>query len=152
MWGIPERHIWSLCVVVQDLNQIWRVFGTSPPPSSGNSGRHSGQETIFWVFHMVLGSWWEIFENGDRGSTQNFDTNLMSIVVWPGEPFWENCWFWHDFQGYHVHFSRNMFPKWICSLKVLDSKELLSMDREVHMDFLPEMDWLTVHIWTFFQK
>jgi len=29
----------------------------------------------------------EIFENGDRGSTQNFDTNLLSIVVWPGEPF-----------------------------------------------------------------
>ena len=41
---------------------VWpdgRVVGTSPspPPSSGNSGRHSGQETIFGVFHMVLGSW-----------------------------------------------------------------------------------------------
>jgi 3-methyladenine DNA glycosylase Tag len=23
-----------------------------------------------------LGSWWEIFENGDRGSTQNFDSGL----------------------------------------------------------------------------
>ena len=38
-----------------------RVVGTSPPPSPppslGNSGRHSGQETIFGVFHMVLGSW-----------------------------------------------------------------------------------------------
>ena len=31
----------------------------SPPPSasSGNSGRHSGQETICGVFHMILGSW-----------------------------------------------------------------------------------------------
>ena len=38
---------------------------------------------------MVLGSWSKISENGDRGSTQNFDTNLMSIVVWPGEPFFE---------------------------------------------------------------
>ncbi len=40
---------------------------------------------------MVLGSWREILENGDRGSTQNFDTNLMSIVVWPTEPYFENC-------------------------------------------------------------
>ncbi len=44
-------------------------------------------------FHMVLGSWPEIFENGDRGSTQNFDTNLMSIVIWPGKPFSKKCWF-----------------------------------------------------------
>ena len=65
----------------------------SAAASSGNSGWHSGQETIFGVFHMVLGSWWEISENGDRGSTQNFDTNLMSIVVWPGEPFSKNVFF-----------------------------------------------------------
>ena len=73
-----------------------RVVGTSPPPSSGNSGRHSGQETIFGVFHVVLGSWREIFENGDRGSTQNFDTNLMSIVVWPGKPFSKKCLFYFN--------------------------------------------------------
>ena len=42
---------------------------------------------------MVLGSRREIFENGDRGATQNFDTHLMSIVVWPGEPFREKCLF-----------------------------------------------------------
>ena len=36
---------------------------------------------------MVLGSWLEISENGDRGSTQNFAARLVSIVVWPGEPF-----------------------------------------------------------------
>ena len=104
---------------VRDGLGVWpdgRVLGTSPPPpspSSGNSGRHSGQETIFGVFHMVLGSWWEIIENGDRGSTQNFDTNLVSIVVWPGEPFWKKCLFWPYFQGYHVHFpgtcSQNRF-------------------------------------------
>ena len=34
----------------------------------------------FWVPYKRHG-------NGDRGSTQNFDTNLVSIVVWPGEPF-----------------------------------------------------------------
>ena len=36
---------------------------------------------------MVLGSWLEISENGDRGFTQNFAARLVSIVVWPGEPF-----------------------------------------------------------------
>ena len=46
-----------------------------------------------WSYSYVLGSWWEIFENGDRGSAQNFDTNLMSIVVWPGEPFSKNVCF-----------------------------------------------------------
>ena len=42
---------------------------------------------------MVLGSWRKMFENGDQGSTQNLDTNLMSIVVWPGEPFSKNVCF-----------------------------------------------------------
>ena len=60
-----------------------------PPPSLGNSGRHSGQETMVRGFPKVLGSWWEISENGDRGSTQNFAARLMSIVVCPGEPFLE---------------------------------------------------------------
>ena len=40
---------------------------------------------------MVLGSWREIFENGDRGSTQNFAADVVSIVVWPGEPSLEKC-------------------------------------------------------------
>ena len=62
---------------------------------------------------MVLGSWWEISENGDRGFTQNFDTDLVSIVVWPGKPLSEKCSFWPYFQNYHVHFSRNEFPNWI---------------------------------------
>ena len=29
----------------------------------------------------------ERYANGDRGSTLNCDTGLMSIVVWSGEPF-----------------------------------------------------------------
>ena len=32
-WGIPERDIWSLHVMVQGPYQIWIVLGTSPPPS-----------------------------------------------------------------------------------------------------------------------
>ena len=62
-------------------------------PETENSGRHFGRETIFRGFPKVLGSWWEIFENGDRGSTQNFAARLVSIVVWPGEPFSEKCLF-----------------------------------------------------------
>ena len=91
---------------------------------SGNSGRHSGQEPIFRALHMALGWQWKIFDNGDRGSTQKFDTNLVSIVVWSGEPFWEKCLFWSYFQHYHVHFSRNMFPECICSLNIAVRKEL----------------------------
>ena len=74
---------------------------------------HSGQETILGGFPMVLGSWWEISENGDRGFTQDFDARLVSIVVCPGEPFSEKCLFWTKFQDSHVHFSGNKFPKWI---------------------------------------
>ena len=58
--------------------------------SLGDWGRHSGQETTFKGFPKVLGSWWEIFENGGRGSTQNFAADAVSIVVWPGESFLEN--------------------------------------------------------------
>ena len=71
----------------------WRgTFGTPTPLKlsrsiSLNSGRHSGQETVFRSFPMVFDSWWEISENGDRGFAQNFDARLVSIVVWPGEPF-----------------------------------------------------------------
>ena len=73
----------------------WRgTFGTPTPLElsrsiSLNSGRHSGQETVFRSFPMVFDSWWEISENGDRGFAQNFDARLMSIVVCPGEPFLE---------------------------------------------------------------
>ena len=72
--------------------QMARVLWTppSPSPSLGGSGRHSGQETIIRGFPKVLGSWWEIFENGDRGSTQNFAADVVSVEVWLGEPFWKN--------------------------------------------------------------
>ena len=40
--------------------------------------------------HVDLGLRWKILGLRDRGSTQTFDTNLVSIVVWPGDPFREN--------------------------------------------------------------
>ena len=72
--GFPARDIWFLGVIVPGQDQMERVLGKppspSPPsPSLGNSCRHSGQETMITGFPKVLGSWWEIFENGDRGST-----------------------------------------------------------------------------------
>ena len=42
-------------------------------------------------FPEVLGSWWEIFENGDHGSTQNFAADVVSIVVWARQPFLEKA-------------------------------------------------------------
>ena len=57
-------------------------------------------------FPKVLGSWWEIFENGDRGSIQNFAADVVSIVVWPGEPFLTKCQNFKKcttFQKGHVH-------------------------------------------------
>ena len=58
-----------------------------PSPSLENSGRHSGQEAIFAGVLIVWGSRSVVLENGDRGSIQNFDAVLVSIAVWPGEPF-----------------------------------------------------------------
>ena len=79
---------------------------------------------------------------------------FYSRMVSPGEPFWENCLRWPSFQGYHAHFSRKMFPTWIFTSNVLESKELLSMDRDVHiLTFMQKWtDWRSIHIWTFFQK
>ena len=73
-----------------------RVAGT---PSLGSSGRHSGQENIIKSFPMVLGSWWEKFENGDQGSTQNFVADVVSIVVWPASLF---------LKSYHIHRNRHL--------------------------------------------
>ena len=87
---VASLHTWA---------SPWRgTFGTPTPLKlsrsiSLNSGRHSGQETVFRSFPMVFDSWWEISENGDRGFAQNFDARLVSIVVWPGEPFSEKCLF-----------------------------------------------------------
>ena len=50
---------------------------------------------------MFFGSWSKISENGDRGSTQNFDARLVSIVVCPGEPFLKN--FFKVIQNEEIH-------------------------------------------------
>ena len=89
--GFPARDIWFLGVILPGQDQMERVLGKPPPPSPslGNSCRHSGQETMIAAFPKVLGSGWEIFDNGDRGSAQNFAADLVSIVVWLGEPLLE---------------------------------------------------------------
>ena len=84
---------WKNCrrVAVVAVGVIWKFRSTF---RSGHT---------IWSFPMVLGSWWEIFGNGDRGSTQNFDARLVSIVVWPGEPFFEKNIVKHTIMHFEVH-------------------------------------------------
>lgn len=65
----------------------------------------------------------------------------MNIAVWLGEPFRENCLDLLDFQGPRLPCScfEEHVPKIGLALNVLDSKDLLDMDR-------------VVHIWIVFQK
>ena len=67
------------------------VGGSSASASSGNSGRGSGEEIVFFfqIFQGFSGLWREISENGARNSAQNFHAKPLGIVVWPGEPFLE---------------------------------------------------------------
>ena len=110
-----QNHLWQyfcicwnihpvLSIKKSQISQKWKnnmkimwknVKWTCPRSSSW----YSGKGTTFGVLPMVLGSWWEISENGDRGSTQNFDARLVSIVVWPGEPFSEKCLFLPQIQN-----------------------------------------------------
>ena len=101
--GFPERDIWSLHVMGQGSSQIGRLVGTPspspPPPSPGSSGWHSGY----------------------RGSTQKFELDWSSIVIWPGEQFLKKCLFCKYFQngmlilGGHWKFkmlTKNKMFKW----------------------------------------
>ena len=101
---------------------------SSSSASSGNSGWHSGQETIFGGFPEVLDSWWEISENGDRGSTQNFAADVMSIVVCPGEPFLEKLFRIRKYtlfeNGYVPKFQKCQFSKG----PVFPGSQVLRMD------------------------
>ena len=38
------------------------------------------RKLLLEVFLRFQGAWWEIFENGDRGSTQDFAADVVSIV------------------------------------------------------------------------
>ena len=52
----------------------------------------------FWpgnyIWSFQIGTWliWELSEFWYRGSTQNFDPDWSSIVIWPGEPFWKHVY------------------------------------------------------------
>ena len=73
---------------------------------------------------MVLGSWLEISENGDRGFTQNFAARLVSIVVWPGEPFLKKLFRIRKYKLFENGLSKKS--------RNCDFQELI-MDLEVHI-------------------
>ena len=84
MWGIPRT---GYLVLGRDGVGVWpdgRVVGTLPPPSlsSGSSGWHSGQGTIFLGSPAEFNFWSDLCGRWYRQSTQNFDPHLLSIVVW----------------------------------------------------------------------
>ena len=91
----PERDICVLCMnhhaprTLPDLESCWDVAAVVAAVSCHLEIQVDilAGELYLELFIWFLESWREIFENGDRGSTQNFDTNLMSIVVWPADPF-----------------------------------------------------------------
>ena len=80
---------------------VWpdgRVVGTSPPPpspppSSGIQVDIQARE-LYLRFFMWFGGRGERYlrmETGVLHRISIFGTNLMSIVVWPTEPYFENC-------------------------------------------------------------
>ena len=88
---------------------------SSPPPvTSGNSGWHSGQETILGVFKLDFDSY-ERYQDFETG-TQNFEPDLCSIAIWPGEPFWKtipNVAIWVSFTKItHIFFEKKTTQKW----------------------------------------
>ena len=69
---------------------------------------------------MVLGLWREIFENGDQGSTQNCDARLVSIVVWPGEPFFENTFVKQLIMHFEIRFEKISNLRFKCQHTAID--------------------------------
>ena len=58
-----------------------------------------------YIWSFQTGFWliWELSKFWDRGSTQNFEPDWSSRVIWPGEPFWKKCLFRKSFPKEHVH-------------------------------------------------
>ena len=58
-----------------------------------------------YICSFQIGIWlmWELSEFWYRGSTQDFESDLSSIVIWLGELFWKKCLFAEYFQKQHVH-------------------------------------------------
>ena len=84
---------WESCwdAVVDAVAVTWKFRLTFLP---GN---------YIWSFQICFLLIWEPSEFWYRGSTQNFEPDLSSSVVWPGEPIRKTCRFSFYFQNWHVH-------------------------------------------------
>ena len=96
------------------LRQMSIVVRT--PPSSAslrNSGRYSDQETVITVVPQVLGSWWKMFENGDRGFYTEFRyrSREHSGLAWGA--ILRKIVVLTLIARLPCSFSRNKLPKWI---------------------------------------
>ena len=72
----------------------------------------------FGSFHIGFWLLWEISGFWDRGSTQNFEPDLSSRVILPGELFWKKCWFSCDTQQITCP-CLEIFGKWSLFPKLL---------------------------------
>ena len=68
---------WDVAATVVVVAVTWKFRLTFRP---GN---------YLWSFQIGIWPIWEIFGLWYRGSTQNFEPDWSSRVIWPGEPFWK---------------------------------------------------------------
>ena len=94
---------WHSVAAVAAVRATWKFRLTFRP---GN---------YFWSFQIGFWLIREISRFWDRGSTQNFEPDLSSRVVWPGEPFWkqiQNLTIWHLFAKITCSFIGKKTRKW----------------------------------------
>ena len=62
-----------------------------------------------YILSFQIGFWliWELLEFWYQGSTQKFEPDWSSTVIWPGEPLLKKMLFRNDFQQSNVHFLWN---------------------------------------------
>ena len=163
-WGIPERDIWSLCVMVQGPYQMGRVVGTSSSPPS----------VVIWKFRLT-------FRPGNYILSFSYGFVVVVSDIWEWRPGFYTEFRYTSYEHSGLAWGAilrkllvlTLFPRLPCSFfreHVPKIDFFLNVPRQQgafkygpwgpYMDCLPEIYGLTVHIyiyiyiyiWTFFQK
>ena len=94
-WGIP----WMGYLVpardgsglLPDRESSWDVVAAAVAAATWKFRLTFRLGKYTWSFQIGFWLTWEIFGLWDRGSTQNFELDLSSRVIWSGKPFWKTC-------------------------------------------------------------